>query len=282
MTVDVLRYVAFADAPYGGNPAGLVLDAHDLTDAQMLQIAREVGYSETAFVTERAENRRLRVRYFSPAAEVPFCGHATVALAAALAEREGVGPFVFDTQSGEVRLETQKDTEGAVEVAFVSVEPAARPIPDDRLDRLLELLGLTRDDIADGYPPLQVFAGAWHPNIVLSDRELFHQFSFAPKPLADLMGEEWAGTVTILNPLAADLYEARNLFQVGRITQDPATGSAAASTGAYLREIGRVPADRRVTILQGAHVGRPSRLVVDIPESGGIMVSGRAVEIRSK
>lgn len=83
----------------------------------------------------------------------------------------------------------------------------------------------------------------------------------------------------MLSPLDDDLYEARNLFPVGRITQDPATGSAAASTGAYLREIDHVPAGRRVTILQGAHVGRPSRLVVDIPPTGGITVSGRAVDI---
>ncbi|KXO89538.1 PhzF family phenazine biosynthesis protein [Tsukamurella pseudospumae] len=284
MDAEVLRYVAFADAPHGGNPAGLVLDAAGLSEADMLRIAGEVGYSETAFVIDRAdiaagEPRRLRVRYYSPAAEVPFCGHATVALASALAEREGPGPFVFATQSGEVRLETSRTDDDAVAVAFTSVEPATAPIPDGRLDALLDLLSLTRDDLADGYPPLQSFAGAWHPMLVLADRELFHQFSFAPKPLADLMGEEWAGTVTVLSPLDDDLYEARNLFPVGRITQDPATGSAAASTGAYLREIDHVPAGRRVTILQGAHVGRPSRLVVDIPPTGGITVSGRAVEI---
>lgn len=289
MDAEILRYVAFADAPHGGNPAGLVLDASGLSEQDMLRIAGEVGYSETAFVIERigtapGEPRRLRVRYFSPAAEVPFCGHATVALASALAEREGPGPFVFTTQSGDVRLETSLAAdagESAVTVAFTSVEPATRPIPDERLDALFGLLGLTRADLAAGYPPLQSFAGAWHPMLVLADRDLFHQFSFAPQPLAELMGEEWAGTVTVLSRLDDETYEARNLFPVGRITQDPATGSAAASTGAYLREIGKVPANRRVTILQGAHVGRPSRLIVDIPAAGGITVSGGAAPIHS-
>ena len=282
---EVLRYVAFADAPHGGNPAGLVLDAADLDDQRMLEIACEVGYSETAFVTERAasdadEPRRLRVRYFSPSAEVPFCGHATVALAVALAEREGDGRFVFTTQSGEVELVATRSADGAVTVAFTSVEPAVRDLPDGRLDSLLGLLSLTRADLAPDFPALEAFAGAWHPNLVVKDRELFHQFTFGPAPLATLMAESgWAGTVTVLSRLADDLYEARNLFPVGRITQDPATGSAAASTGAYLRELGKVPAGGRVTILQGAHVGRPSRLLVDIPAHGGITVSGGATEL---
>jgi PhzF family phenazine biosynthesis protein len=85
---EILRYSAFAATPEGGNPAGVVLDAAHLDDASMQRIAAEVGYSETAFVVGRdAETRTFRVRFWSPAAEVPFCGHATVATAVALAER---------------------------------------------------------------------------------------------------------------------------------------------------------------------------------------------------
>ena len=74
-------------------------------------------------------------------------------------------------------------------------------------------------------------------------------------------------------------FEARNLFPVGRITEDPATGSAAAAVGGYLRALGAVHPPTRVLIEQGRHVGRPSELTVDIPERGGIVVSGRAVPI---
>ena len=74
-------------------------------------------------------------------------------------------------------------------------------------------------------------------------------------------------------------FAARNLFPVGRITEDPATGSAAAAVGAYLREIGAVTTPTRVEIRQGAHVGRPGILTVDIPATGGITVSGHAVEL---
>ncbi|WP_367651787.1 PhzF family phenazine biosynthesis protein [Curtobacterium sp. MCPF17_052] len=76
------------------------------------------------------------------------------------------------------------------------------------------------------------------------------------------------------------VYEARNLFPVGRITEDPATGSAAASVGAYLRAVGRASAGDRVVIRQGRHVGRPSLLLVDVPAAGGVTVTGGATPIR--
>ena len=94
---EVLRYAAFTTTPEGGNPAGVVLDAADLDDEAMQAIAADVGYSETAFLTGPAAvspgtdpgARHFVVRYFSPLAEVPFCGHATIATGVAHAERHG-------------------------------------------------------------------------------------------------------------------------------------------------------------------------------------------------
>lgn len=279
MSIEILRYTAFASEPGGGNPAGLVLDAGSLSDDEMLDIARQVGYPETAFVVGVSPSG-LRIRYFSPGAEVPFCGHATVALGVALAERHGVGPRVFTTAAGEVALESDVAPDGSISVAMTSVEPATRPIDPERRDRLFGLLGLTQDDIAPGFPVLESFAGNWHPVLVLADRELFHQFRFAPEPLAALTFESgWFGTVTVLHRTGVLEYEARNLFPVGRITEDPATGSAAASTGAYLREVGQVSPGDRVVIRQGRHVGRPSVLLVDVPAAGGITVTGGATPI---
>ena len=95
----------------------------------------------------------------------------------------------------------------------------------------------------------------------------------------------WPATITVLRRLedAPDgglRFEARNIFPVGAITEDPATGAAAAAVGGYLRGLGHVATPSRVLIAQGRHVGRPSELVVDIPERGGIVVSGTAVAIR--
>lgn len=280
MSIEILRYTAFASEPGGGNPAGIVLDAAGLSDDEMLDIARQVAYPETAFVVGETPTGP-RVRYFSPAAEVPFCGHATIATAVVLAERDGLGRRVFTTAAGEVALDATSGPDGGVQVAMTSVEPATRPVGPEVRDRLFALLGLTLDDVAEGFPVLESFAGNWHPVIVLDDEELFHQFRFAPASLAALKAEAgWFGTVTVLHRTAALEYEARNLFPAGRITEDPATGSAAASTGAYLREVEAVEAGDRVVIRQGRHVGRPSILLVDVPASGGITVTGSATPVR--
>ncbi|WP_455904423.1 PhzF family phenazine biosynthesis protein [Microbacterium sp.] len=277
----VLRYSAFAATPEGGNPAGVVLDAGGMTEERMQQIAADVGFSETAFLVGRTDESgvpRYRARYFSPAAEVPFCGHATVATAVALAERDGPGEVVFDTNAGAVTLRSVVDAHRGVTVSFTSVEPQVRDLDPDVLERLLRMLGLTGSDLDDRFPAREAFAGNWHPILVVDDRELFDQFRFSPDEVAALMRENgWLGTITVLHSVGPADFDARNLFPVGRITEDPATGSAAASTGAYLRALGHP--ETTVRIHQGAHVRRPSLLTVTIPPRGGIVVSGGATQI---
>src|SRR3954464_9915514 len=95
--MEVLRYAAFTDDPAGGNPAGVVLDAAGASDEEMLAVAADVGYSETAFVTHSNGGGDYGLRFFSPLAEVAFCGHATIATAVALPES---GSLAFHTPSG--------------------------------------------------------------------------------------------------------------------------------------------------------------------------------------
>ena len=280
----VLRYAAFSDDPEGGNPAGVVLDAAALDEDAMQRIAAEVDYAETAFVTGAAAGART-VRYYSPIAEVPFCGHATIATAVAIAEREGPGTLRFATPVGEIVVETSDDGSD-VRAAFTSVDTELAHFPEFVLDALLELIGVDRTQLDERYPPRLAFAGNWHPVIVITESHVFDGFGFDPGAVRAFMDTQgWAATITVLHRLAdaADgtlRFEARNLFPIGRITEDPATGSAAAAVGGYLRGLGAVHPPARVVIEQGRHVGRPGRLDVDIPERGGIVVSGRAVRIR--
>ncbi len=89
--MNLKRIAAFADGTKGGNPAGVLISDNLPEDAEMRRIAAEVGYSETAFAMPQGD--AWRVRYFSPESEVPFCGHATIALGAALAQQQGDGVF---------------------------------------------------------------------------------------------------------------------------------------------------------------------------------------------
>src|SRR4051794_41764610 len=126
---DALRYTAFTDTPAGGNPAGVVLDAAGMSDAEMQAVAAEIGYSETAFLTTRA-NGEYDVRYFSPAAEVPFCGHATIATAVALAQRDGAGDVLLRTPAGPVALRTATDA-GRPTTATLTSRPPGGGAGDD-------------------------------------------------------------------------------------------------------------------------------------------------------
>src|SRR3954466_11161191 len=110
----VLRYSAFTDPPAGGTPAGVVLDARNMADARMLELAAEIGYSETAFLTPRAGGREYDVRYFRAGPGVPFCGPAPIATAVALAERDGTGALVFHIAAGPVAIHTSRDEAGAI------------------------------------------------------------------------------------------------------------------------------------------------------------------------
>jgi PhzF family phenazine biosynthesis protein len=278
----VLRYAAFAASADGGNPAGIVVDAAGMDDASMQQLAADVGFAETAFIVESSvggDANRSRVRYFSPVAEVPFCGHATVATAVVLAELSGAGRYTFDTAVGEVVINTT-DTADGIRAAFTSVEPEMRLLEPATLQNLLALLDLTDADLDPRYPARVSYAGNWHPILVLRDLGTFDGFQFDPPAMRTLMDAEgWKGTVTVLHATSRHQFEARNLFPVGEITEDPATGSAAASLGGYLRALGLVDAPTHVVVHQGRHVGRPSLLSVDIPPAGGVVVSGTAAPI---
>ncbi|WP_240674852.1 PhzF family phenazine biosynthesis protein [Cellulomonas endophytica] len=277
---EVLRLAAFTTDPAGGNPAGVVLDATGWGEARMQEVATAVDYAETAFVVRPPQTvdgeRRLAIRYFSPVAEVPFCGHATVATAVALAERDGTGPLLFETPVGPVRLETEASPDGVV-ASFTSVEPRVDEVPAAALDAVLQVLSLSHEDLDPALPPRLAFAGNTHPVLALADAAVFDGFVVDPAPLRALMDEQgWRGTVTVVHRTGPTTFEARNPFPVGRIVEDPATGSAAAALGAYLRAEGLVEPPARVTVHQGRHVGRPGLLTVDIPPTGGIVVRGTA------
>ena len=280
---DILRLTAFSSDPAGGNPAGVVLDARGLDDSELQSVAAEVGYAETAFLIEPelgGNPRHSRIRYFSPIAEVPFCGHATIATAIALTERDGDGTFTFETPIGPVSIDTATDEDGRSTATFTSVEPSVSPIDHAVLTALLGLIGVDSSALDARYPAMLSYAGNTHPIVVLRDQAAFDEFTFDPSAMRTLMDAQgWAGTVTILHPLDDNTFEARNLFPVGNIVEDPATGSAAASTGGYLRKLEPAATPRRITIHQGRHVGRPSVLEVDIPVDGGISVTGTAVPV---
>jgi PhzF family phenazine biosynthesis protein len=274
--VEVLRYAAFTDDPAGGNPAGVVLEAEGLDDATMLATAAEVGYSESAFLTP-AGGDRFAVRYFSPLAEVPFCGHATIATGVAWAERHGAGTMLLDTLAGEVRVETST-ADGLTTATLTSVPPRVAPVPDALVARLLAALRWSPDDLDPTLPVRVAYAGAWHPVVAAGTRRRLADLDYDFDVLGVLMGEQDWTTVQLVHRTGPTSFDVRNPFPPGGIVEDPATGAAAAALGGYLRALSLVEVPATLALRQGDDLGRPSRLTVTVPAGeGGISVTGTAV-----
>lgn len=277
---EVLRYAAFADDPAAGNPAGVVLDAAGLAAAQMLATAAEVGYSETAFVTADDGDGNLVVRYFSPAAEVPFCGHATIGLAVAHAQRHGLERLRLTTAAGLVEVEVRDGEAGPV-ATLTSVAPRTSAVGEDDLAEALAALRWCADDLDPALPPRVAYAGAHHLVLAAATPQRLASLDYDFDRLLALMTRRDWTTVQLVHRAEPAVFRARDPFPPGGIVEDPATGAAAAALGGYLRELGLVEPPARITVHQGVELGRPGVLLVDIPvgSDAGIRVSGAAVAI---
>jgi PhzF family phenazine biosynthesis protein len=283
--MDVLRYTAFSADPAGGNPAGVVLDSSGLDEAAMQDIAAQVGYSETAFLRRR-DDGRFDVRYFSPLAEVSFCGHATIATAVAYAQRHGTGELQLLTAAGPVPVVTEMSADGLVTATLTSVAPTSKPISDQDLDELVDALRWSRDDLDPALPPRVAYAGAWHPIVAAASRGRLADLGYDMARLGELMRRRDWTTVDLVWRESAAVFHTRNPFPPGGVVEDPATGAAAAAFGGYLRELGLVQVPAVLTLYQGYDMGRPSTITVKVlatevstMQGSGIAVSGTAVAI---
>jgi PhzF family phenazine biosynthesis protein len=278
MTIEIQRLSAFPFEGKGGNPAGVVLAGMALTDSKMQDIATQVGFSETIFVTA-VNGPRLRVRYFSPEMEVDFCGHATIAAGVALGEAHGVGDYIFETNTGDVRVKVSARA-GGFQAELTSTAGRVSEIQDEVLGALLATLGWSKSSLALGYKPLIANAGNDHPVLVLDSTETLQTLDYDFESLKSICRANKWPTVQIVAQESESVWHSRNPFAFGGVYEDPATGSAAAAFGVYLREIGKLQPHESFSIKQGFAMGQPCLLTVSV---GTIKcsVSGTAIKIAS-
>ncbi|MEL7465751.1 MAG: PhzF family phenazine biosynthesis protein [Pseudomonadota bacterium] len=266
--MDIERISAFSIGETGGNPAGVVVcDAHpDATE--MARIAAEVGYSETAFAAKSGD--AWRVRYFSPASEVPFCGHATIALGAALGGRFGAGSYDLILNDAWISVEAMESGSAAL-----TSPPTSQPALDPELVReARRIFDIADDDLHADLPVARISAGADMLLIPLASRERLARLDYdqaAGKALLDAHGIVGAYFV---HPAAERRFDVRMAFPTGGVFEDPATGAAAAAFSGWLRDSGRLSGE--IEIMQGEDMGAPSRIIaLSTPEIGAsIRVEG--------
>lgn len=267
------RIAAFAMGDQGGNPAGVVIGDALPAREVMQRVAREVGYSETAFAARAGDH--WQVRYFAPEAEVPFCGHATIALGCALGQRFGAGRYDLQLSQARIRVEAEQSAHGW-QATLASPPTWSKPLPQLLLADVLALFGLAPGDLDPSLPPHLAHAGATHVVLTLQSRAKLAAMAYDFAAGLSLMQAAGLTTISLLWREGADSFVARNAFAVGGVVEDPATGAAAAALGGLLVDLGCGAS--RFSIRQGEDMGAPSQLWVEVSGKIGasVRVSGAA------
>jgi PhzF family phenazine biosynthesis protein len=272
--MNVVRIAAFSDGSVGGNPAGVAIGQSMPPETEMQAIAAAVGYSETAFAMPMGD--AWRVRYFSPESEVPFCGHATIALGSELAGMNGDGIFRLQLNNDEISVEGSKAGD-VMQAALQSPGTSSAPADDALVSEALALFGYSKRDLDSRIPPAVARAGATHLVLALNSRKKLAAMEYSLAEGRELMNREGLVTISLLFAESDRLFHARNAFASGGVLEDPATGAAAAALGGYLRDL-NWPHGGEINIIQGEDMGMRSLLNIQIPAAPGssIRVSGAA------
>ncbi len=272
--MNIQRLSSFSIGESGGNPAGVVIADQMPQAADMARIAAEVGYSETAFAEPRGGgSTSWRVRYFSPASEVPFCGHATIALGAALGARFGAGRYDLALNSATISVEAMQ-VDGRWHAALTS-PPTAHEAPDEGLiAEAMRIFGVALTDLASDLPVVRITAGADMLLIPFAHRDRLARLDYDLAEGAALQNAHGLVGMYFVVPDGDRLFDVRMAFASGGVSEDPATGAAAAAFAGWLRDTSRITGE--ITIRQGDDMGMPSRLTcVTGPEIGSpVRVAG--------
>jgi PhzF family phenazine biosynthesis protein len=272
--VQVQKIAAFSDGESGGNPAGVLIAEVLPDESDMQRVAAEVGFSETVFAAPLGDG--WRVRYFSPESEVPFCGHATIALGAALSIRHGDGVFALTLNQARITVEGRKES-NLFMAALQSPPTHSKSAPPSLVSAVLELFGYSPSDLEPRIPAALAHAGADHLILGMNSRTALSAMRYDLSAGRSLMQAAGLVTIVLVYAETLNLFHTRNPFASGGVYEDPATGAGTAALAGYLRDIGW-PHGGYIEVVQGEDMGIRSRLRAEIsPEMGAsVRVSGIA------
>ena len=279
----------FTDSAFGGNQLAVFPDAAGIPEELLQPIAREFNFSETTFVdAPTVAGATKKVRIFTPGGELPFAGHPTIGTAVTLA-RIGAIPMtgaatkiILEEKVGLVPV-TIRATNGVADFAQLT----AAKLPEfthtvPSAETLAELLTIRREEIIDDRFPIEfVSVGFPFLYVAVKDRAVLGKIRIN-LPVMERVGLKEIFVFTTDAEAAGFDFRARMFAPLLGVTEDPATGSAAASFGGYLAtKDPRTDGTLSWKVEQGVEMGRPSRLFIEADRSGGkttaIRVAGSVV-----
>lgn len=299
MPYPYLQYDVFTSEPLAGNQLAVFLDGRGLQPERMQQIAREMNFSESTFILPaESSGTDIRMRIFTPFAELPMAGHPTVGSTFALAQagviRPGTRRFVFGLGIGSVPVDlewagpsTGSGQGGRLRFVWMTQpNPTFGPIVTD-VQSVAVALSVRRDGIDGEYPIQQISCGVPFLFVKMSSRAAVDDAVSEASALRRLASVSGLDLPVFLFHVefgddGATVYSRMFAPQFG-IAEDPATGSASGPLGCYLlrHRIITPEAARRIISLQGVAMGRPSRIEISIDGTAEqitrVKVGGEAV-----
>ena len=245
------RYVVvdvFTDEPLAGNQLAVFTDAREIPEGQLQRLARELNLSETTFVYPSDGDGHVRMRIFTPVAELPFAGHPTLGTAFVLAAPLQLGEIRIETAGGTVPVTLER--EGARIVFGRMVQPLPTVSPFVHADELLAALGV------ESQLPVELY-----------DNGVRHVFVACRSEDEVAALEPELQRIKSLGPVGVNCFAGSGtrwktrMFGPGLgVAEDPATGSAAGPLAYHLARHGRIAFGEEIEIVQGVEIGRPSTL----------------------
>jgi trans-2,3-dihydro-3-hydroxyanthranilate isomerase len=277
----------FTTKPYAGNPLAVITDGDGLSPAVMQSIAREMNLSETVFVQKPTNNRALaRLRIFTTTTELPLAGHPVIGTWFLLAElgvvpasSEGRMHVLQQTGAGILPVEfTFRD--GHPVLVTMTQKPARFKAAKINRSKLAEALGFKASDLDSALPLEFVSTGIFNLMVPVKRRDTLKKIHLNMRALAGVVSSHASMAYCFALGAAGHAF-ARGMLPWG-MTEDPATGSAGGSLGAYLVQHDKLRAGDSLVIAQGVEMGRPSEIRVEVGSDRGRLVpkvSGSAVRI---
>ena len=272
--MNIAKIAAFSDGHSGGNSAGVALTKVMPSAAEMQRLAAEIGFSETAFAEIQADDKSWRVRYFSPESEVPFCGHATIALGAELAKQYGDGKYQLTLNKANISVAGNRENDQYF-AALQSPSTHYQLLDSTLIEETLAVFNYQSNQLSDAIAPAHIHAGADHYVIALKSRADLASMSYDLDQGRRFMHAHDLVTIMLVVAETDELFHVRNAFASGGVFEDPATGAAAAAFAGYLRDNAQ-PNNGKITIIQGEDMGSRSIITAEFGSEAGssIRVSG--------
>jgi trans-2,3-dihydro-3-hydroxyanthranilate isomerase len=278
----------FAERPYTGNQLAVVLGADGLTDETMQQVAAEMNFSETTFVTSTPDrDGGFRVRIFTPARELAFAGHPVLGTAWVVHHHlipHAPGPVLLNIATGQIPVAFESSANHQ-DAAWFLAPPVLLGATCAR-EPIAAALGISVGDIETKAPVQQVSAGTSAMIVPLRSRKALRHSRLDLEAFAPLATEGFPPLVYLFCPETQDPandLSARFFFEAHGVREDPATGNGAAFLGAYLLEHRFFPgSDLSLQIEQGYEIRRPSLVMLRarmLGPSREVSVGGQIIPI---